>query len=147
MGEMAPPFVFQAPTYLQPFLQGPLCPTWRKTRPPTASGPETALISKATPSCVSKTSWCQGPGIWLWMCWGLLPVLGGWNHPQSNLREMFGRKNESMLIVTLKRGCWLWLVLSLTTAVNCFLPPFSALLCCAVLSRSVMFDSLQPHGL
>lgn len=60
------------------------------------------------------------------LCWGDEIT------PQSNLREMFGRKNESMLIVTLKRGCWLWVVLSLTTAVNsCFLPPFSALLCCA----------------
>ena len=30
MGEVAPPFVLQAPTHLQPFLQGSLCPPGRR---------------------------------------------------------------------------------------------------------------------
>lgn len=94
--------------YLQPLLPGALSPPGASSGKGNASvlwiisvlshwtslGPGTQPISKATPSYLLRTSLCQEPGIWLWICLGLPPMMGEWDHPKAISEKCLEEKRK-----------------------------------------------------
>lgn len=62
---------------------------------------------KSNPTLCIKSRLMSGARDMAMIASGIPFFDGGMKSPQSNLREMFGRKNENMLVATLERGCWL----------------------------------------